>query len=113
MKLLIFFITPLVLAILFDILFECDVQSMCSFIMRPRKLNSFIIVILMWLISMSIKFSSCDFCCLWWNSVRWHFLAFRDNLFNATQLLMLISSAFMYVGRNTAKLVCYVVKFKF
>ena len=51
MKLLIFFITSIVLAILFDILFECDVQSMCSFIVRPRKLNSFIVVILMWLIS--------------------------------------------------------------
>ena len=25
----------------------------------------------------------------------WHFLAFRDNLFTATQLLILISSAFM------------------
>ena len=53
MKLLILFITPIVLAILLDILFECDVQSMCSFIVRPRKLNSFIIVILVWLISMS------------------------------------------------------------
>ena len=51
MKFLIFFITPIVLAILFDILFECDVQSTCSFIVRPRKLNSFIIVILVWLIS--------------------------------------------------------------
>ena len=27
--------------------------------------------------------------------MMWHFLAFRDNLFTATQLLILISSAFM------------------
>ena len=76
MKLLIFFIAPIVLAILFDILFECDVQSMCSFIMRPRKLNSFIIVILEWLIFMSNKFSSCNFFCLWWDSIMWHFFGF-------------------------------------
>ena len=95
MKLLIFFITPIVLAILFDILFECDVRSTCSFIVRRRKLNSFIIVILVWLIYMSKQISSCYFFGLWWNSMRWHFLAFRDNLFTATQLLILISSAFM------------------
>ena len=35
MKLLIFFITPIVLAVLFDILFDCDVKSICSFIVRP------------------------------------------------------------------------------
>ena len=67
---------------------------MCSFIVRPRKLNSFIIVILVWLIFMSNFFSSSYFCCLV-EQHDGHFLAFRDNLFTATQLLILISSAFM------------------
>ena len=73
MKLLIFFITPIVLAILLDILFECDVQSMCLFIVRPRKLNSFIIVILVWLISMSKFLSNCN-CFL--SVVKQHDVAF-------------------------------------
>ena len=42
--------------------------------------------------------------------MKWHFLAFRDNLFTATQLLMLLSSAFMLAA---IKFVTYGVHFNY